>query len=71
MATRFQIIKKTQDGVFRTSVNTVEGVEEIIKQAEADPESVWIVVKDRQRRLRQQIWRRNEGVLVPKWWLEE
>lgn len=71
MATRFQIIKKTQEGVFRCSVNTGEAVSEIIEIAKTDPECLWVVVKDRQRRLRQQVWRRSEGVVVEKWWLEE
>jgi len=71
MATRFQVLKKTQEGVFRCSVNTGEAVNEIIERAKADDSCVWIVVKDRQRRLRQQVWRRNEGVVVEFWWLEE
>lgn len=71
MATRFQIIKKTREGVFRCSVNTGEAVSEIIEIAKTDPATVWVVVKDRQRRLRQQVWRRSEGVVVEKWWLEE
>jgi hypothetical protein len=71
MATRFQILKKTREGVFRCSVNTGEAVTEIIEIAKLDPDSIWVVVKDRQRRLRQQVWRRNEGVVVEFWWLEE
>ena len=71
MATRFQVLKKTQEGVFRCSVNTDQAVNEIIEIAKSDASCVWIVVKDRQRRLRQQVWRRNEGVVVEFWWLEE
>lgn len=71
MATRFQIIKKTREGVFRTAVNTGEAVEEIVKIAKTDPDCLWVVVKDRTRRIRQQVWRRRAGELIPKWWLEE
>ena len=71
MATRFQIMKKTSEGIFRTSTNTVEAVEEIVNEAQNDAKTIWIVVKDRQRRLRQQIWRRSEGVVIEPWWRQE
>jgi hypothetical protein len=71
MATRFQIIKKTRAGVFRCAVDTGEAVNEIIEIAKADPECLWVVVKDRQRRRRQQVWRRSETEKIEFWWLEE
>ncbi len=71
MATRFQIIKKTRDGVFRCSVNTGEAVNEIIEIAKLDPDAIWVVVKDRQRRRRQQVWRRSDDEKIEFWWLEE
>ena len=71
MATRFQIIKKTRAGVFRCSVATGEAVNEIIEIAKADPDSIWVVVKDRQRRRRQPVWRRRETDQIEFWWLEE
>ena len=71
MATRFQIIKKTREGVFRCAVDTGEAVNEIIEQAKADPDAIWVVVKDRQKRRRQQVWRRSETEKIEFWWLEE
>jgi hypothetical protein len=71
MATRFQIIKKTREGVFRCAVDSGEAVNEIIEIAKTDPDCIWVVVKDRTRRRRQQIWRRNAGDLIEFWWLEE
>ena len=71
MATRFQVIKKTRDGVFRTAVATGEAVNEIIERAKADDECLWVVVKDRQKRRRQQVWRRSETEKIEFWWLEE
>ena len=66
---RFQIIKKMPNGeVFRASAD-LEDIDAVIEEAKRDAR--WIVVKDRQRRLRQQIWRRNEGVIIQPWWLEE
>jgi hypothetical protein len=71
MATRFQIIKKTRDGVFRCAVDSGEAVNEIIEIARADPDAIWVVVKDRQRRRTQQVWRRSETEKIEFWWLEE
>ena len=71
MATRFQVIKKTRAGVFRTAVDTGEAVNEIIETAKQDPDCVWVVVKDRQKRRRQQVWRRSEHEKIEFWWLEE
>jgi len=71
MATRFQILKKTREGVFRCSVNTGEAVNEIIEIAKLDPACLWVVVKDRQKRRRQQVWRRSDDEKIEFWWLEE
>jgi len=71
MATRFQIIKKTREGVFRCSVNTGEAVNEIIEIAKSDESCLWVVVKDRQKRRRQQVWRRSETEKIEFWWLAE
>ena len=71
MATRFQIIKKTRDGVFRCAVDTGEAVNEIIEIAKSDDDCLWVVVKDRQKRRRQQVWRRSEHEKIEFWWLEE
>ena len=71
MATRFQVLKKTREGVFRTAVDTGEAVNEIIEIAKADDECLWVVVKDRQKRRRQQVWRRSEHEKIEFWWLEE
>ena len=71
MATRFQVIKKTRAGVFRCAVYTGEAVNEIIETAKQDPDCVWVVVKDRQKRRRQQVWRRSDDEKIEFWWLEE
>lgn len=69
MARRFQILRKMGNGeLFRTNCDLAE-LDQIVE--EAKPGALWIVVKDRQRRLRQQIWRRAEGTVIPPWWLEE
>lgn len=71
MARRWQIMKRTELGVFRATVNTVEGMEEIVRIAQTDPECQWIVVKDRVLNRRHQIWRRSKGVVVEPWWRED
>ena len=71
MATRFQVIKKTRAGVFRCAVDTGEAVNEIIETAKQDPDCLWVVVKDRQKRRRQQVWRRSDDEKIEVWWLEE
>jgi hypothetical protein len=52
-------------------VETGEAVNEIIEIAKADDDCVWVVVKDRQKRRRQQVWRRSEHEKIEFWWLEE
>lgn len=71
MARRWQILKKTTEGIFRATTNSVEGMEEIVKIAQADPDTVWIVVKDRVLNRRHQIWRRSAGVVIEPWWRED
>jgi hypothetical protein len=69
MATRFQILKKQPDGsLLRANCELVD-LDRLVEVAKTD--SVWIIVKDRQRRVRQQIWRRDAGVVIDSWWLEE
>jgi hypothetical protein len=68
MARRWQIMKRTTEGVFRATTNTEQGLEEIVTLAQRDPECLWIVVKDRVGNRQAKIWRRNEGVVVEPWW---
>lgn len=68
MARRWQIMKRTTEGVFRATTNTIEGMEEIVKVAQSDPECLWIVVKDRRENRQARIWKRSEGVKIEPWW---
>ena len=71
MARRWQIMKKTDQGIFRATTDRTDCMEEIVKIAQADPECRWIVVKDRVENRRHQIWRRSTGVVIEPWWRED
>lgn len=64
---RFQIIKKTDQGVFRTSVNTVEELERVTLELTEDASTKYIVVKDRYLRTRGLVWRRGQEQV--DWWV--
>jgi len=68
MARRWQIMKRTTEGVFRATTNTEQGLEEIVMTAQTDPATLWIVVKDRVLNRQAKIWRQNEGIVVEPWW---
>ena len=69
MATRFEILKKLPDGSLLRANCELADLERLVAAAKTD--SIWIVVKDRLRRVRQQVWRRDAGVVIDPWWLEE
>lgn len=61
-------MKKTRLGVFRATTDSREGLEEIVKTAQADPLCLWIVVKDRVLNRRGLVWRRQQGEEID-WWI--
>ena len=71
MARRWQILKRTPEGVFRTTTDSTEGMEEIVKIAQSDENCQWIVVKDRVENRRHQIWRRSRGTVIEPWWRDD
>jgi hypothetical protein len=70
MAKRWQIMKRTNEGVFRATTDTEEGLEEIVKIAQSDPETKWIVVKDRYLNRRGLVWKRSQGEEIDWWCLD-
>jgi hypothetical protein len=67
MARRYQIIKKTTEGVFRAAVMTRESVDELIHRAQQDPECKYVVVKDRHTGKRLLVWRKNHEEVLDFW----
>ena len=70
MANRWQVMKKTSEGVFRATTNRPETLEELVKIAQNDEATLWIVVKDRRLNRREMVWRRSQGVDIAWYWLE-
>lgn len=64
-------MKRTPEGVFRATTDTAEGMEEIVRIAQADPDCRWIVVKDRKLNRRGMVWRRSQGDRIDWWVLED
>ncbi len=71
MARRWQIMKKTDQGVFRATTDTEQGLEEIVRTAQSDPETRWIVVKDRKLNRRGLVWKRNSKEVIDWWCVQE
>lgn len=70
MARRYQIIKKTDQGIMRATCQTREELELLVVAAQRDPSCRYIVVKDRYLRTRGLVWRRNRGEEIDWWVLE-
>lgn len=70
MARRYEIIKKTSEGVFRVRVQEREHMEHMVELAQADPETRYIVVKDRYLNRRGLVWRRNTQEQIDYWILD-
>ena len=64
---RFQIIKKTTEGILRTTVNTEQELRAIVDRLKRDPTVKYIVVKDRTQGTRGMVWRR--GLEEVDWWI--
>ena len=71
MAKRWQIIKKTAEGVFRAHCDTEEQLKTIVDLAKSDPDTKYVVVKDRYLNRRGLVWRRSQGEEVDWWILQE
>ena len=68
MAIRWQIIKKTSDGIFRATAHTEAAMREIVRVAQEDPETKYVVVKDRVKNRRGMVWRRSTHEEID-WWI--
>ena len=68
MAIRWQIIKKTSDGIFRATAHTEAAMKEIVRVAQEDPECKYVVVKDRVKNRRGMVWRRSTHEEID-WWI--
>jgi len=68
MAIRWQIIKKTPDGIFRATAHTEEAMKAIVEVAQQDPETKYVVVKDRVKNRRGIVWRRSRHTEID-WWI--
>ena len=64
---RFQIIKKTTEGILRTTVNTEQELRAIVAVLKEDDSVKYIVVKDRTQGTRGMIWRRGREEV--DWWI--
>jgi hypothetical protein len=71
MARRYQIIKKTTEGVFRAHCDTEQQLKTIVEVAKSDPKTKYVVVKDRYLNRRGLVWRRTQGEEVDWWILQE
>jgi hypothetical protein len=68
MALRWQIIKKTSEGIFRVTTHTEEGMQAIVQVAQQDPDCKYVVVKDRVKNRRGIVWRRSTHEEID-WWI--
>lgn len=68
MADRWQIIKKTGEGIFRATANREDTMKAIVAVAQADPGCKYIVVKDRVTNRRGLVWRRSQSEPID-WWI--
>ena len=71
MAIRWQIIKKTSEGIFRATAHTEAAMREIVRVAQEDPETKYVVVKDRVKNRRGIVWRRSTHEAIDWWILED
>jgi hypothetical protein len=71
MADRWQVMKKTDQGVFRTTTNSTVTMKKLCELAQEDPECRWIVVKDRVMNRRGMVWRRTQGEAIDWWILQD
>ena len=71
MADRWQVMKKTQEGVFRTTTNSETAMKKLCELAQQDLDCRWIVVKDRVKNRRGLVWRRNTTDEIDWWILQD
>ena len=71
MADRWQVMKKTQEGVFRTTTNSDVAMKKLCELAQQDADCRWIVVKDRVKNRRGMVWRRNTTDEIDWWILQD
>ena len=71
MADRWQVMKKTQEGVFRTTTNSETAMKKLCELAQQDLDCRWIVVKDRVKNRRGLVWRRNTNDTIDWWILQD
>jgi hypothetical protein len=71
MADRWQVMKKTNEGVFRTTTDSEIAMKKLCELAQEDPKCRWIVVKDRVLNRRGMVWRRNTTDEIDWWILQD
>ena len=68
MGKRFQVIKRTDTGVYRHRTSSPAQLDAVIAVAQSDPNTLWIVVKDLVLDRSLRVWRRDRGQVIPPWW---
>lgn len=71
MALRWQVMKKTDQGVLRATTNSDQTLKALVEEAQKDPNCRWIVVKDRVLNRRGLVWKRSQGEEIDWWCLED
>lgn len=67
---RYQIIKRTTEGVFRATANDLKAVDDLVAAHEKDPECHWVLVKDRVKNQTVRVWQRDRDCEI-QWWIED
>jgi hypothetical protein len=67
---RYQIIKKTDQGVFRVTANDLVTVDQIVEDQKKRPETIYVIVKDRVKNTTVKVWQRDRDVAI-EWWIRD
>lgn len=71
MAKRWQIMQRTNEGMFRVTCDCESEMQRLVEEAQQNPECRYIVVKDRVRNRRGLVWRRSQATEIDWWILAE
>lgn len=67
---RYQIIKKTDQGLFRVTANDLHSVDQIVTEQQRDPQTIYVIVKDRVKNCTVRVWQRDRDCKI-EWWIED
>lgn len=67
---RYQIIKKTDQGLFRVTANDLHSVDQIVEDQKKRPETIYVIVKDRVKNTTVKVWQRDRDCKI-EWWIED